>query len=306
MSDFDTIKISEFDNAIHLGEVDLKESVIPIVIRDKNYRLKLGDRFYTEKEIDNKLNELAIRIDKKLYGLDIEDSVIHTRLNELTTHISALKLGALVDPEISVSPSEDPLGYKDIYSVSNILYTPLESNRVLISNNKGKIDTININPNKLAILNSWDFKDSKNNIISLKDKILELTERIEKLEARASANLGFIDYNNLQNLTVLNSTNASPKDWKSKYNHVEYTTNNNESAWVFVQFTRGDGGDGNCGPRIWFKKKDEPKESFVEFTHIISYDYGQAAILLPVAPNTTVRVVAHGGNISRAKVWPMA
>lgn len=181
MSDFNTIKISEFENASLLGEIDLKESVVPIVINEKNYKLKLGDRFYTEREIDNKLNELSIRIDKKLYGLNIEDSLIHTRLNELNTHITALRDGALVDASIQVSPPSDPKGYADIYSVSNILYTPLEYDKVLISNNSGKISVSDISVNELNALKGWDFKDAKGNQLTINDKIKDLENSIKKL-----------------------------------------------------------------------------------------------------------------------------
>lgn len=181
MNDFDTVKISDFENANRLSEFDLKESVVPIVINDKNYKLKLGERFYTEKEIDNQINELSIRIDKKLYGLDIEDSIIHTKLNELNTHISALKDGALVDASIQVSPSSDAKGYKDIYTVANILYTPLTYDKVLISSNKGKVSASEISTNELNALKGWNLTDNNGKQISIADKVKELETIINGL-----------------------------------------------------------------------------------------------------------------------------
>lgn len=181
MNDFDTVKISDFENANRLSEFDLKESVVPIVINDKNYKLKLGERFYTEKEIDNQINELSIRIDKKLYGLDIEDSIIHTKLNELNTHISALKDGALVDASIQVSPSSDAKGYRDIYTVANILYTPLTYDKVLISSNKGKVSASEISTNELNALKGWNLTDNNGKQISIVDKVKELETIINGL-----------------------------------------------------------------------------------------------------------------------------
>lgn len=294
----DTIKISEFPDIGELSDIDISKSHIPIIFNGENYKFCLSNRYYSKAEIDKLILEVL-----GLTTSAADGKTLLSKINKFEEHINELQKGSLIDTTVKVS-SESVKGYPEIYENYNALYTPLKANKIIISNKDGKLSASSIEADSVTNLNllkDWSFKDNAGGNLTVAEKIKELESRIEMIEK--SNSVGFIDYKSIKNLPIITDKNAHPHDVNGRYNYTEY--NADKASWVFVQFLRGNGGDQNCGPRIWFKGKDESIDKFVEFTHISSYDYGQAAILLPVQPNTTVRIIAHGGNIWRAKAWPM-
>lgn len=177
------IKISELTDANGLSDFKLKGSYVPIVIDDENYKLKLEGQFYNKNEIDSKLNALKIYISDLLNGIEIpddyDDSMLTSDLQKILAHLMNLTKGSCVD---NTSTDEKLDATTILNNYPNILYNSLASNRVLITNTRGKINASDISVEELNALKGWDYKNEAGETLSLKDKIIQLENTIEDLK----------------------------------------------------------------------------------------------------------------------------
>lgn len=282
-----------------------------------NYRLKLIDHFYTKSQVESAILKSRLEILKQINAIEIPDEYDDTTLSNLIgdyeLHLKGLINGALVEVVSNENSVDDASGSKiklvdqngdrepdlSLSHLKNILYEPLDSSKVLISSSKGKITTSSINITELNAL-----QGIKNNIQTQLDN---LTNRLTKLENKvnsAPSSVGFINYNARTTIAIKKGKGVYPPKLDKSYSYIEYAASSN--VWLFAQFGRGDGGDTSCGPRIYMRKKNESDAKLKEVTHIISYDYGQASILMPVPKDTYIRILASGGDMKRAYAWPMA
>lgn len=295
------IKISELDKSTDLTNTQILSSYIPIVVGDKNYKMQFSERLYSISEIENKLSTLELKILEISSDNDDSDGkLILERLENFDKHISGLIDGPFVLNETS-DIEEESNGYESIKKYNNTLYKPLNSDKILISNNDGKLSTSEINADKLEYLNLLDGWSEQYGSTSLASKIAELENKIKTLESIKK--IGFINYNEPKTITINVGTNSNPKDLKGNYSYIDYTPE--IDSWVFAQFIRGNGGNANCGPTVYFKNKEETIDDFKFFKHVASYDYGLADVFLPVKAGTTIRVLAIGGKMHQATAWPM-
>lgn len=295
------IKISELDKSTDLTNTQILSSYIPIVVGDKNYKMQFSERLYSISEIENKLSTLELKILEISSDNDDSDGkLILERLENFDKHISGLIGGPFVLDETS-DVKEESNGYDGIKKYNNTLYKPLNSDKILISNNDGKLSTSEINADKLEYLNLLDGWSERYGSTSLASKITELENKVKTLESIKK--VGFINYNEPKTITINIGTNSNPEDLKGNYSYIDYTPE--IDSWVFAQFRRGDGGNANCGPTVYFKNKEETIDDFKFFKHVASYDYGLADVFLPVKAGTTIRVLAIGGKMYQAIAWPM-
>jgi hypothetical protein len=295
------IKISELDKSTDLTNTQILSSYIPIVVGDKNYKMQFSERLYSISEIENKLSTLELKILEISSDDDGSDGkLILERLENFDKHISGLIDGPFVLDETS-DVKEESNGYDGLKKYNNTLYKPLTSDKILISNNNGKLSTSEINADKLEYLNLLDDWSEQYGSTSLASKINELENKVKTLEN--TKKLGFINYNESETITINVGTNSNPKDLKGNYSYIDYTPE--IDSWVFAQFMRGNGGNADCGPTVYFKNKEETIDDFKFFKHVASYDYGLADVFLPVKAGTTIRILAIGGSLYQAKAWPM-
>jgi hypothetical protein len=312
-----SIKISEMDQ---LSEQLLpKCEVAAIAPGDldelRNYRLKLSNHYYNKAEVDTAITKSELKLLKYIDGIEIPEGYDDTALSALVSdyrrHLKGLLKGAFVGTakaentldssegsKIPIADVDEDENLESLSDLSNILYTPLNSDKVLISSDAGKISASSISVTELNALQGVS--------TNIQAQLNELYDRIQVLETtikNSSTPTGFINFKAGVDIPIKSSAGVYPPKPSSKYSNIVYTPSTN--AWVFTQFTRGDGGDTNSGPRIYMKHKDEPDEAYQLLTHIISYDYGQASILIPVQKDITIKVVAIAGNIKRARTWPM-
>lgn len=191
------IKISELKSASELDNNLLNNAEVPVAIQlsnDKignNYKLKLSDHYYDKTYIDSKFKWLQDFINNKISGIDIpeisDNSIVIYGLKTLSEHISRLRQGALAD-DLAYRDSNET-GYPDIYNFENVLYQPLESSKILVSNSSGKIKSSFVNADKLQILKDWNYTKEiteagvvTTQTVTLYEKIQELENRIKELE----------------------------------------------------------------------------------------------------------------------------
>lgn len=292
------IKISELNESTELTNSDIQNSYIPIVFGDKNFKMQFKERLYTISEIKKYIDELEL----KLKGLEkpSDKEFILNQLTNIDNHVLGLINGPFVLDETMESDMESK-GYDRLKKYNNTLYKPLSANKILISNNKGKLSVSDIDINKLNYLNLLDGWSEQYGSTSLASKINELENKVKTLEN--TKKIGFINYNEPETITINVGTNSNPKDLKGNYSYIDYTPE--IDSWVFAQFIRGNGGNADCGPTVYFKNKEETIDKFKFFKHVASYDYGLADVFLPVKAGTTIRVIAIGGNMHQAIAWPM-
>jgi hypothetical protein len=292
------IKISELNESTELTNSDIQNSYIPIVFGDKNFKMQFKERLYTISEIKKYIDELEL----KLKGLEkpSDKEFILNQLTNIDNHVLGLINGPFVLDETLESDTESK-GYDRLKKYNNTLYKPLSANKILISNNKGKLSVSDIDINKLNYLNLLDGWSEKYGLISITSKINDLENRIVNLENNKKP--GFINYNKPEIIKISIGTNSNPTHLAGNYSYIDYTPE--VDSWVFAQFIRGNGGNAECGPTVYFKDKEETIDKFKFFKHVASYDYGLADVFLPVKAGTTIRVIAIGGNMHQAIAWPM-
>lgn len=292
------IKISELNDSAELSNSDIISSYIPIVVGDKNFKMQFGNRLYTISDIKSQLSELEL----KLKGIEnsSDKEFILDQLNDIDNHVSGLINGPFVLDEV-VESNDEIIGYDRLQKYKNTLYKPLSANKVLISNRNGKLTTSEIIADKLNYLNLLNGWFEKYGSITVESKISELEAKIN--EIKNSKKPGFINYNKPETLKVSIGTNSNPSHLAGNYSYIDYTPE--VDSWVFAQFIRGDGGNADCGPTVYFKDKEETVDKFKFFKHVASYDYGLADVFLPVKAGTNIRVVAIGGSMFQGTAWPM-
>lgn len=292
------IKISELNDSAELSNSDIISSYIPIVVGDKNFKMQFGNRLYTISDIKSQLSELEL----KLKGIEnsSDKEFILDQLNDIDNHVSGLINGPFVLDEV-VESNDEIIGYDRLQKYKNTLYKPLSANKVLISNRNGKLTTSEIIADKLNYLNLLNGWFEKYGSITVESKISELEAKIN--EIKNSKKPGFINYNNPETLKVSIGTNSNPSHLAGNYSYIDYTPE--VDSWVFAQFIRGDGGNPDCGPTVYFKDKEETVDKFKFFKHVASYDYGLADVFLPVKAGTNIRIVANGGSMFQGTAWPM-
>lgn len=201
MSDI-KIKISELESGDNLTRSIIDSAVIPIAVGaldskvGETYKITLGEHYYDKDYINNQFNWIQEYVNKKISGIDVpdeyDDTSITGNLAILNEHIARLGRGALVDT-ISYNDS-DTSGYPEIRNCINILYNTLNSNKILISNARGRIDVYDMDPESLEILKGWKDVYNKditengvttNVVVSLVEKIQELENKISALEDEA-------------------------------------------------------------------------------------------------------------------------
>lgn len=292
------IKISELNDSAELSNSDIISSYIPIVVGDKNFKMQFGNRLYTISDIKSQLSELEL----KLKGIEnsSDKEFILDQLNDIDNHVSGLINGPFVLDEV-VESNDEIIGYDRLQKYKNTLYKPLSANKVLISNRNGKLTTSEIIADKLNYLNLLNGWFEKYGSVTVESKISELEAKIN--EIKNSKKPGFINYNKPETLKVSIGTNSNPSHLAGNYSYIDYTPE--VDSWVFAQFIRGDGGNADCGPTVYFKDKEETVDKFKFFKHVASYDYGLADVFLPVKARTNIRVVAIGGSMFQGTAWPM-
>ena len=192
------IKISELESASELDNNLLNNAEVPIAIQlsndeiGNNYKLKLSDHYYNKTYIDSKFKSLQDFINNKFSGIntsEVEDnSTLIYSLKTLSEHISRLQHGAL-NSDIAHEDS-NKIGYPEIYNFENVLYKPLKSSKILISNSSGKITTSFVDADKLQILKDWNYTKEiieagvvTTQTVTLYEKIQELENKIKEIES---------------------------------------------------------------------------------------------------------------------------
>jgi hypothetical protein len=193
MNDF-KVKISELESSDNISPIILDEAVVPIAIKTSDseagntYKLKLSNRYYDKNYINNQFTWIQEYINKKISGIDVpdeyDDTSITAGLGILNEHIQRLKNGALVD--ITEYNDADKSGYPGIHGFDNILYRPLSTDKILISNSNGRITTSNVDAKQLEILKDWNYTKIVNENGVEKEVVVTLFEKINELENKVN------------------------------------------------------------------------------------------------------------------------
>lgn len=188
------IKISELESSDNISPIILDEAVVPIAIKTSDsetgntYKLKLSNRYYDKNYINNQFTWIQEYINKKISGIDVpdeyDDTSITAGLGILNEHIQRLKNGALVD--ITEYNDTDKSGYPGINGFDNILYRPLDTDKILISNSNGRIAASSIDAKQLEILKDWNYTKIVNENGVEKEVMVTLFEKINELENKVN------------------------------------------------------------------------------------------------------------------------
>lgn len=194
-----SVKISEFEP---LSDALLKNCEVAAIASDNidninNYRLKLSNFYYTKVEVDNAISKVKLQLLRELNAIEIpeeyDDTALSALINDYTRHISGLKNGIFVDNVQSTEPSvegsnilifdKDNDGKNDLSltNLKNVLYKTVDSNKVLISNHNGKLETSNITVDELNALGGI-----KSNI---QTQLNNLETKIKQLETKLNNNI---------------------------------------------------------------------------------------------------------------------
>ena len=160
-----------------------------------NYKVKLSDHYYDKDTVDEKIKELESKLLRTIGAIEIpeeyDDTSLASAIIDYTNHIKALKNGALVNENIILTGNdilngskieiEDNNKGKSLSTLENVLYKSLDTSKVIISNDKGKITSSNISVEELNALKGWNLKDSNGNQINIIDKINELDRLVKSL-----------------------------------------------------------------------------------------------------------------------------
>ena len=229
------IKISELESSDNISPIILDEAVVPIAIKTSDseigntYKLKLSNRYYDKNYINNQFTWIQEYINKKISGIDVpdeyDDTSITAGLSILNEHIQRLKNGALVD--ITEYNDTDKSGYPGIHGFDNILYRPLDADKILISNSNGRITASSIDAKQLEILKDWNYTKIVNENGVEKEVIVTLFEKINELE-------------NKVNELVSANTYSAPRYTSSEEistNNMEHTAKNDGLLVVIPYYT---------------------------------------------------------------------
>ncbi|MBR4889894.1 MAG: hypothetical protein IKU15_01075 [Clostridia bacterium] len=160
-----------------------------------NYKVKLSDHYYDKDAVDEKIKELESKLLRTIGAIEIpeeyDDTSLASAIIDYTNHIKALKNGALVNESIILTGNdilngskieiEDNNKWKSLSTLENVLYKSLDTSKVIISNDKGKITSSDILVEELNALKGWNLKDENGNQISIIDKITQLETLVKNL-----------------------------------------------------------------------------------------------------------------------------